>query len=628
MKHDKLVLLCSLGTSWQIVPEAFLFPECKFDEVHIITSQSAGNLDKIRDFFKNNAPNVELTFTRVKGFVDFKSEQDHFNFEEILYRWILEKRERSSIPPYICLAGGFKTMSSAMQKAAEILGASQIYHVLCNTNPQPQNESEILKAYEENKLVWIKLGKETGWPQFKSISPKEFHLIVEEEEENGIKVRIASVSGHTLRQRLRNYLEQSHRIAGSWDKLKDLPFSTLATWSKSELEWLEQPLSKSDFQWLKKLPKIELHCHLGGFGTHGELLKTIRASAKHTEKLPPPVKIDYPPNWPLPEKPITLEKYMELGNAGGSTILKDPGCLEEHCRHLYKHLVSENVVYAEIRCSPANYAEKSTNRSPWDVLVHIREVFNDCMEEHKKQNPASTTTCHVNLILIATRRKETSDRIGDSRAEIARHLSLAITAFEHWTDPDSCRVVGVDLAGYEDKNTRPHYYQEEFTPVHRCGLALTVHAGEIDEAESIWEAVFKLNARRLGHALSLRKYPELIRSIADRGIAIEMCPYANYQIKGYRLLESNNEYKPQNPEIYPLKYYLDNGIRVTVNTDNIGISNASITDNFDLLTKLNPTLTRLDILRLIKNSIDSTFLSSAKKSELSCKIESSIPLPI
>src|SRR5690606_34186178 len=108
------------------------------------------------------------------------------------------------------------------------------------------------------------------------------------------------------------------------------------------------------------------------------------------------------------------------------------------------------------------------------------------------------------------------------------------TAAQHWEKLSQCRVVGVDLAGFENEETRAHYYRDEFTAAHRCGLAVTVHAGENDDAEAIWRAVYDLSARRLGHALELLSAPDLLRSIAERGVTVEMCPYANYQIKGYR----------------------------------------------------------------------------------------------
>jgi adenosine deaminase len=241
------------------------------------------------------------------------------------------------------------------------------------------------------------------------------------------------------------------------------------------------------------------------------------------------------------------------------------------------------------------------------VLAAIRDHFQRCMEAHH-------SACHVNFILIGTRRER-----GDYRVAISRHLALAVTAAEHWTNENECRVVGVDLASYEDASTRAHYFREEFNAIHRCGLALTVHAGENDEAEGIWRAVFDLNTRRLGHALHLVDFPELMRSVADRGIGVEMCPYANYQINGYAPMQGRGE--------YPLKRYLEVGIRATVNSDNIGISAASLTDNLLFAARMNPTLTRLDMLRLKANALAVVFVGPAQRARLQQVCESTLPLP-
>ena len=223
--------------------------------------------------------------------------------------------------------------------------------------------------------------------------------------------------------------------------------------------------------------------------------------------------------------------------------------------------------------------------------------------------------CHVNLIIIGTRQTG-----GGFRAGIARHLALAVTSAEHWTDEESCRVVGVDLAGFEDVTTRAHYFREEFAAVHRCGLALTVHAGENDDAEGIWRAVFDLNARRLGHALSLAESPELLQSVTDRGIGIEMCPYANFQIKGFPL-------PPSQSTRYPLLDYLRRGARVSVNTDNIGISSASLTENLRLAGRLCPGLRRLDLLQLQRNAIETAFATARQRLRLHARCSQLIPRP-
>jgi len=609
-----LHLFISLGTSPAIVPEAFLLPGAEFAAVHVLTTERP-DVSLVRTFFQQHAPAVELTITRVADFVDFTSEEDHFRFEEVMYRWFLDSRTKPD-QRFVCVSGGFKTMSTAMQRAAEVLGAAEVFHLLAEEQFArgngrrgfPETVEEILAAWDRGWLHYIRLGPERGWPQFRSVGPGRFPLETVREE-GGIRWVRAPDEGFRLW--VRETLERTVRIAGAWESLPELPFAELATWPESHQSWLREPVdsrSEADRRWVAGLPKIELHCHLGGFATHGDLLRQVRAAAEHPGKLPPLNEPPLPEDWPLPARPVALSDYMKLGDANGSALLKDPGCLKKQCELLYRHFLEQNVLYAEVRCSPANYA--TAERSPWHVLSDIRRVFQDCMDEARPA-PDQPPRCHVNLILIATRRQH-----GDYRAAISRHLALAVTAAEHWTDADECRVVGVDLAGYEDVHTRAHYFREEFTAVHRCGLAVTVHAGENDDAEGIWRAVFDLNARRLGHALSLAESRELLRSVADRGIGLELCPYANYQIKGFPL-EPGDPSDPSNPSgHYPLLDYLRAGARVTVNTDNIGISAASLTDNLLLAARLCPGLTRLDILQLQRNAIESAFLSATDRLRL------------
>ncbi len=624
-------LLVSLGTSPSIVPEAFLLPEAGFSAVHVLTTESVG-ADKsgfIRDWFRQEAPAVELSITRVKGFLDFQSEEDHFHYEEVLYRWWQRCVEAAGGGlPHVCLSGGFKTMSAAMQKAAAMLGAEEVFHVLAKDayevpgpdghKRQAVSAEEISDSRDRGFFNWIRLGRQSGWPQLRGVKARDFPLSVEQNEAGDI---LAGAADRTFREWMEEVERRSHNIAVSWNELPALPFSSLATLPRQELDWLNAPLDPDgDRAWVEALPKVELHCHLGGFATHGILLREVRSAAERPETAPPLVEPTLPTGWPRPPLPLALTEYMELGSATGSSLLTDPGCLRRHCALLYRHLQEQNILHAEVRCSPANYA--GPGRSPWQVLTEMKECFDQCRKaaEAEARNGGATElpAPSLNLILIATRRRQ-----GDYRADISRHLALAVTSAEHWRGGGECRVTGVDLAGYEDISTRAHYFREEFTGVHRCGLALTVHAGENDDAEGIWRAVFDLNARRLGHALHLVDSPDLMRSVADRGVTVEMCPYANYQIKGFRPM-------PPGPDgtarrAYPLRAYLENGVRVTVNTDNIGISQASLTDNFLLLSTLCPGLTRMDVLRLLRNAADGAFLPHQEKTHLAARMADGVP---
>jgi len=279
----------------------------------------------------------------------------------------------------------------------------------------------------------------------------------------------------------------------------------------------------------------------------------------------------------------------------------------------YAALVADHVVYAEIRCSPNNYI--SPDRSAWQVLSEIRAHFQSRMDASAATRADGTPACHVNLLIIATRRD------GGDRSDIARHLALAVTAADQWRTSGTCRVVGVDLAGFEHRDTRAALFAIDFEPVHRVGLAVTIHAGENDDAEGIWQAVFKLNARRLGHALSLHSSPDLLRAVAERRIAIEMCPAANLQTTGFAPVSTTPRADLTPFPAYPLTDYLRAGVHVTVNTDNLGISAATLTDNLLLAARLCPTLTRLDVLQLQRHAAEAAFLSPSERDLLLARLD-------
>lgn len=598
-------LLISLGTSWAVVPEAFhLLPPgpSGFSAVHVLTTASPkidAGIATVRDWFATRHPAISLTVSRVEGFNDLKSEDEHFAFEEVLFRWLLAAAPTPE-ERHVCLAGGFKTMSAAMQRAATLFGTAEVFHVLAD--PSVNTPGAVDSALASAAVTYIRLGPEAGWPQLQPLLARDFPLVSPAPD-------FIAAPDHDLSQRIRRLLDAQRHLATHFTEIGTLPFPSLALLSPTRLDWLRRPFNPAhsgDLAWLAARPKIELHCHLGGFATHGAQLDAIRAAASAPADLPPIRDCHPPAAWPLPAQPVGLEPYRHLGDNNGSALLRDPGCLDAQCRHLYAHFVEQNILYAEVRCSPANYA--SPGRSPWQVLSDIREAFQSCMDACRPAH-GGPPRCHVNLLIIGTRQTG-----GDYRAGIARHLALALAAAEHWNDESSCRVVGVDLAGFEDTTTRAHYFREEFVGVHRCGLALTVHAGENDDAEGVWRAVFDLNARRLGHALALAQSPALLRSVADRAVAVEMCPYANLQIKGYPLDQAASAAPP--PTRYPLLDYLRSGIRVTVNTDNIGISAASLTDNLVLAARLCPGLTRLDLLRLQRHALDAAFVPSAARSHL------------
>ena len=133
-------------------------------------------------------------------------------------------------------------------------------------------------------------------------------------------------------------------------------------------------------------------------------------------------------------------------------------------------------------------------------------------------------------------------------------------------------------------------------------------------AENIWEAVYCLNAERIGHGLTLvERENDLMPKFRDRRIGIEMCPSSNYQIVGFK----DNYYADQDLPEYPLRKYMDNKLRVCINTDDPGMSRTDITNEYLKAARLTRGgLSVWEILGLLYNSFDLAFLPYNEKMKL------------
>jgi len=129
-------------------------------------------------------------------------------------------------------------------------------------------------------------------------------------------------------------------------------------------------------------------------------------------------------------------------------------------------------------------------------------------------------------------------------------------------------VVAFDLAGGEKGNSASRH-AAAFRYAREHNLAVTVHAGEGDGPESVREAVHICGANRIGHGTRLIEDPELTQYVNDRRIALEVCLTSNVQT---RVAESY--------ATHPFREYFDQGLNVTLNTDNRLMSATTLTDEY------------------------------------------------
>ena len=155
-------------------------------------------------------------------------------------------------------------------------------------------------------------------------------------------------------------------------------------------------------------------------------------------------------------------------------------------------------------------------------------------------------------------------------------------------------VCAADLAGAEAIYPMSEF-MELFGQAKKLGMPFTIHAGECGNVQNILDSV-EAGALRIGHGIAMRGNSEVQKMIREKGIGVEMCPISNLQTKA---VESESQ--------YPLREFLDNGIKVTINTDNRTVSNTTMTKELQFIQE-HYRITDEEILMMMRNAVDTAFI--------------------
>ena len=163
-------------------------------------------------------------------------------------------------------------------------------------------------------------------------------------------------------------------------------------------------------------------------------------------------------------------------------------------------------------------------------------------------------------------------------------------------------VVAIDLAGAEALFPTENY-ETLFAKARKYQVPFTIHAGEAGNAEDVKTAVH-MGAVRIGHGVKIAGNKEVIQLVKDKGIFLEMCPTSNRQTKAVEEMSA-----------YPLKAFLEMGLKVTLNTDDPAIERTTLSREFRYMESL-LNLTQEQKRLLLLNSVEAAFTSRNRKWKL------------
>lgn len=287
---------------------------------------------------------------------------------------------------------------------------------------------------------------------------------------------------------------------------------------------------------------IDLHVHLDGSLT----VDTVKKLA-HMQKIDLHQQSDAQLSEKLkaPKDCHDLNQYLERFEFP-LMLMQTGAALEESCYSVLKEQHRQGLCYTELRFAPQLHIRGNLTQQEavsW-VLKGKQQAENDF------------GIC-CGIILCCMR--------GASNEE--QNIETLKTAQQFLGNG----VVAVDLAGAE-KLFPTAGYADLFQTARQMGLPFTIHAGEADGPESIWKAV-EYGAARIGHGIRAVEDPALMKELACLKIPLEICPTSNLNTKVVDRITD-----------YPLREFMNYHVVITVNTDNMTVSDTSVLHELALLS--------------------------------------------
>lgn len=248
----------------------------------------------------------------------------------------------------------------------------------------------------------------------------------------------------------------------------------------------------------------------------------------------------------------------------------------------HEQLDAEGILYAEPRFAPGSLTAGGLSQQ--EVLEAALAGRADFYAEHPQ------SALHTAYIICAMRGsgEELKHKNEESIDLAAAYLGNG--------------VVAADLAGAEALFATENF-SSLFAEAQRKDVPFTIHAGEAAGPESI-KAALRLGAQRIGHGVRSLEDAGVIQDLKATKVALEICPTSNLQTRIFESIER-----------FPLEQLLDAGLTVTINTDNMTVSNTTLSHEFELLQQ-HCGLDKNTARELAENAARAVFSDSSEKDRL------------
>lgn len=326
---------------------------------------------------------------------------------------------------------------------------------------------------------------------------------------------------------------------------------------------------------IREMPKAELHVHLGGT-VKPETLLTL---AKRNNVSLPVDNIDGLRKWyDYRDFDHFLDIFMAVADC-----LRTAEDIELITREFLLGQAEQNIVYSEVTFTAYNQYLKNGLG------------FHEQMDAVNRARDWAEKELGVKMSVIMDIPRQIDPAEGDLVAD---------WAIERFGDG----LVGFGLGGPEISHP-PEKFRSAFDKVREAGIPCILHAGEVAGPESIWSAIKVADSKRIGHGVSAVKDPELMKYLREKQIPLEVCPTSNVCLKVFPSLKE-----------HCLPQLMEEGLYVTINSDDPPMFNTTLTDEF-LFCQKQWDWNSDTLKKLVLNSVNATLLNDSDKNDLRTKFE-------
>lgn len=327
-------------------------------------------------------------------------------------------------------------------------------------------------------------------------------------------------------------------------------------------------MSEINFDWLNKLPKVELHLHLEG-SLEPELM--FKLAKRNNVKIPfqslDQVQEAYQFN--------NLQDFLNIYYQGADVLLLEQDFYDLTWAYLLK-CEQQNVLHVEPFFDPQSHTARGIDFST------VINGINRALVDGKKKLGISSE-----LILC-----------------FLRHLSeddAFITLQQAIPYLDKIKAVGLDSS---EQGHPPEKFTRVFAKARELGLLAVAHAGEEGPAENVWTALNELQVSRVDHGVSAIFDQALMERLISTEMPLTVCPLSNTKLKVFADMSEHT-----------ILEMLERGVCVTVNSDDPAYFGGYMTENFVALADA-LGMTKTQAKSLVSNSIKGSFIAPEYKHKM------------